>query len=287
MNKLLSANFSRLFKNKAFWILMGASFLWGTGMIAGRYLEILKAIQFGDFQSTDVYYHIDNLFFQYAPIIGLFCAVFTTLFLGSEYSDGTIRNKISIGHSRRSIYLSNFIVCSAAGLLIMASWILSMFTVGAALLGWFKNTEAAALLLSLLISVFMVTAITAVFVLLSMLIQNKATSAVIVILAFFGLLFLGSYIENRLAEPESYKTALSVTIEGQVELSEPQMNPNYVSGTQRKLFEFAEEFLPTGQAILISHQEMRNEGFMILYSLVLSLFITYIGITLFERKDLK
>lgn len=287
MNNLLSANFSRLFKSRIFWLLIAVSFLWSSGMIAGRYRDMQTAISYGDYLPTEEYYHLDALFFQYAPIMGIFCAVFSSLFLGTEYSDGTVRNKISVGHSRRDIYLANLIVCSAAGLLIMAAWILAMLTVGTCILGWFINMTLKAALISLLISVFMVIAVTALFVLPGMLIQNKAYTATVALLAVFGLLFLSGYINDRLSEPESYKTALSVTLDGQVELSEPQINPYYLSGNKRKLFEFADDFLPTGQAILISHQEMRNEALMILYSVVIICFVSYVGIVLFERRDLK
>lgn len=287
MNKLLSANFSRLFKSKVFWILMGISFLWAAGMAAGRYRDIQISIKYGDYLPTDEYFHLDTLFFEYAPLMGGFCSVFTALFLGTEYSDGTIRNKISIGHSRRSIYLSNLIVCSAAGILIMASWILSFLTVGTAVLGWFINTRLSTVLISLLLSVFMIISFTAIFVALSMLIQNKATSAVVIILAFFGLLALGGYLDNRLAEPESFQSALSVEMDGQVKLSDPQINPYYVSGNKRKFFEFAEDLLPSGQGIMISHQEMRNEALMLLYSVLLTFIFSYAGSELFKRKDLK
>ena len=50
--------------------------------------------------------------------MGLVAAILTSMFIGSEYSDGTIRNKLVVGHSRMRIYLANLIVCSVACVLI-------------------------------------------------------------------------------------------------------------------------------------------------------------------------
>ena len=54
--------------------------------------------------------------------MGLVAAVFISLFVGSEYSDGTIRNKLVVGHSRMRIYLANLIVCSIACVLISLAY---------------------------------------------------------------------------------------------------------------------------------------------------------------------
>ena len=52
-------------------------------------------------------YDMDKMMLNYINIIGLFMAMFTSLFIGTEYDYGTIRNKIIVGHSRTSIYFSN------------------------------------------------------------------------------------------------------------------------------------------------------------------------------------
>ncbi|MGY3662454.1 MAG: hypothetical protein ACXAHE_00930 [Roseburia sp. 1XD42-69] len=49
------------------------------------------------------------------------------MFLGTDYSDGTIRNKLTVGHTRTNIYLANLIVTFAAGLLIMCVWFIGTY----------------------------------------------------------------------------------------------------------------------------------------------------------------
>ena len=54
---------------------------------------------------------------------GVVLSAFCSLFVGAEYSDGTIRNKIAVGHSRAAVYLANLVTCSAAGVLICLGYI--------------------------------------------------------------------------------------------------------------------------------------------------------------------
>lgn len=61
---------------------------------------------------------LDNFFFDYATYILVLGAIFCSLFIGTEYSDGTIRNKLIMGYSRQKIYCANLIVCIIANLML-------------------------------------------------------------------------------------------------------------------------------------------------------------------------
>lgn len=73
---------------------------------------------------------LDGCLFEGLPLMGLVSAIFTSLFIGSEYSDGTIRNKLVVGHSRMRIYLANLIVCSIASILISLAYTAGVFVIG-------------------------------------------------------------------------------------------------------------------------------------------------------------
>ena len=97
MINLLNAGFTRLRKNKLFWVLTIFSIGLALLMIYSRYSDMKN---FGDTVE------VEQLIFNYSTSIGIVIAIFTSLFLGVEYSDGVIRNKVSIGHKRTNIYLS-------------------------------------------------------------------------------------------------------------------------------------------------------------------------------------
>lgn len=101
MIKLLNAGFERLRKNKIFWLLI--TFTIGLALI-------LIFTQYSDMKEYNEVKKIEQLILNYSMMMGIVIAIFTSLFLGVEYSDGTIRNKISIGHKRINIYLSNLII---------------------------------------------------------------------------------------------------------------------------------------------------------------------------------
>lgn len=277
MNKLLCADFARLWKNKVLWL--------GMACMAGA--AVLMALQ-GSRNALaypEERFALEKIFFQYAPLAGLACAVFTSLFLGTEYSDGTLRNKIAVGHSRAAVYLAGGVTCLVAGVLMNAAWVLAMLAVGVPLLGW-PQCGALVVVLYLLISVCMIAAFVSIFTLITMLWQNKAGAAVAALLCFLALLFAASYCYNRLQEPEMYSAA-TIIMNGSVQLSDPMPNLDYLRGGLRQVYTFLVDFLPTGQGIQLSEMEASDPLRLPVYSLLITGLATAVGVTAFRRKDLK
>ena len=107
MRNLLSAGFTRLGKNTAFYLTAGALLIIAAVMMltAGR-----TALR----NTSDYVYTLEQHYFDLAGYMGFFLAAFIALFIGTEYSDGTIRNKLIVGHARTNVYLSNLLVCAVA-----------------------------------------------------------------------------------------------------------------------------------------------------------------------------
>jgi hypothetical protein len=105
-------------------------------------------------------------------------------------------------------------------------------------------------------------------------------------LTFLLILFVASYCNNRLHEPEMY-SARPVFTGNVVELSEPTQNPNYVSGNMRRIYGFLVDFLPAGQGILMANMEAMHPLLMPLYSLIIVSSTTIVGVLIFQRRDLK
>ena len=129
MRKLISADLFRLWRNRIFWICAAVIVLlsgWGC---------------YDAWKSTREFGFVTELTrqaFSALPASGLILAVVCGLFLGSEFSYGTIRNKLVAGHTRTAIYLSALLTCMAAGFLLSVFYAAATVVVGIPLLGFFQ-----------------------------------------------------------------------------------------------------------------------------------------------------
>lgn len=129
MRKLLSANFSRLWRSKVFWVLESISAIVGAVFYI---LAVINEKNIGDgwYLCNGNYY-----FFLVLVYVGVVMAVFSGFFIGTEYSDRTIRNKIIVGCSRTNIYLTNLVVVVIVGILFTITYITASVCVGLPFLG--------------------------------------------------------------------------------------------------------------------------------------------------------
>lgn len=276
MNKLLRSNFSRIWKNIIFWICMGAMFVYAI-------VYMLNGCRQATMDMSEYQYSIDNYYFHFALLIGFFCTLFSSMFFGTEFSDGTIRNKIIVGHTRENIYLVSLITTFTATLVIMSVWLVSAL-VAVPTLGFWK-IGVFRLFLFLLISVMFVLAYSAIFTVINMLSSNKALTVLISILLFLGLLVFASVIYNSLSEPETVSGVL-ITQNG-LEMAEPSPNPNYITGVKREIYSFIVDFLPTGQGIRLWQLEITNPVRMLASSLFIAVISTAGGLFAFKKKNIK
>lgn len=276
MSKLLSANFARLWKNKLFWVLMACMAFMGIY----KPISCWKDITANGYDAT-----LNNVFFQYAIFILILAAVFCSLFIGREYSDGTIRNKVIAGHTRAAIYFSNLIVCAVADVLMCLAFIVPALLVGIPLLGFL--TPATDVLIGVLCSLAMSVALSSIFNMTAMLIQNKAAVGIICILIAFAMLFGGLEIRTKLSMSEFNVTY--TTLDNGEELREVLPNPRAVHGTKRVIYEFLYDFLPGGQAQQFEPERAKPEHAALLpiYSGIIIILTSGIGVLLFRKKDLK
>lgn len=275
MNKLLSANFMRLKKDKAFWLCMGVMLLYAV-------VYMLNGCRQATIDMSEYNYSIDKYYFQFALSIGAFCALFGSMFFGTEYSDGTIRNKIIVGHTRTNIYIANLVTTFTATLLIMSVWLIGALIAIPVLGVW--EMGISRLLLYLLIAVMFVSAFSAICTFVNMTSSNKAVTVAASILLFLGLLIFSSMIYSSLSEPKM-TSGVIITANG-MDMSEPTPNPNYISGMTREVYDFIIDFLPTGQGLKMWQLEISHPVRMLISSAVITLLTTLGGLSVFNRKNL-
>ena len=276
MRKLLRAGFARLWKEKVFPLSCGVMLLMGAA---------LPVIHCLDNRASGEGWTPDATCFIYASLVPILLALITALFVGCEYSDGTMRSKIIVGSRLWQIYLANLIVSAAAGFVLCAAYLAVHTGLGLLLLGGFTSAPKELLLYAGVIFA-LTAAFAALFTLIAMLCRNRAYSAAACILLVFALLFAGIRMTSALNEPEYYEgysyTSGDVTV-----TEEAERNPHYLSGTKREIVEFLNAFIPGGQALKLANMNAEKPAMLALYDGLILLAATGCGIAVFRKKDLK
>lgn len=273
MTNLLRANFFRMRRDHMFWTCFGTVLACSAGFMI---FWCRDDIQHG-FQTK-----LEQYYFNMALPLGLFTAMFAAMFLNAEYSEGTIRNKLAVGHTRREVYLSHFLTVLTASLFFVAAWLIGGCA-GIPMVGvWECGFQVVAFYA--LIAVCFTAAFAAIFTFLGLLLSGRSAT-VIVVLAWFALLLGASTIENILSEPE-FASGIVITAEG-MQTTDLGLNPHYVSGALRTFYEFLRDVIPAGQAIQVQSMAVLDPLRALLCDLGVTAVFTLGGLALFERKDLK
>ncbi len=274
MRKLFRANAVRLKRDKVFW---------GGSIFLILFCMLVCVSQYRMMKELDTQFFLDDYIFGSFQVIGIVLAVFVSLFVGTEYSDGTIRNKITVGRNRRDIYLANTGVCCLGAMASALLSILATGILGTPLFGFLQN-PLSYMLLMLAVYLVAVMAYSSIYNLISMLIPNKAYAAVINILLAFALLFLTIYLYNCLTMPEVINQA--ELINGEIIYSQAP-NPSYLTGRKREIFQFFFDFLPGGQAMQVACMEAAHPIRLIIYSAAITVVTNAVGVFFFRKKDIK
>lgn len=286
MNKLLSAELVRVFKCFVFRLCLIFSAGLGAFAIVMRWIDIRKNADVYAQLSVE-YSNADGLIFVGGLYLIFAVAAFIGIFVGTEYGDGTIRNKLTVGHTRSDIYLSKLIVCAVSNVIIHVLYILVVLGLGELLLGGTTFT-AKELLCFTLAGILAMLALTALLLLVSMSIQSKAAGSVVCLLITIIMLFASLTIYQKLKAPEYYD-AYSYVDEntGKAIEVEKQKNTQYLSGTKRDIYEFLNDFLPVSQLYQILVNDSNDFGLTVMYDGILILITTSAGILIFKKKNLK
>lgn len=242
MRKLLSADLRRLWMDKTFWmtvILMAC--------VEGLLCLLL---------SKQGPMPMDMILFLSLQGIGVFASVFFSLFLGTEYSDGTIRNKLIVGHKRSSIYLASFTTGIIAVTIIYFAGVLTGSVIG--ILSFAPpNHSIGQIALAGLVGWLACVSYIVIFSFIGMLSSSKARTSILCILTSFVLMLFGLLLFALL------------------------------QGTPSATLQFLFDFSPFGQTAQTIPVDIASPWRLAAYALVLSSVLTGLGMYAFGRKDLK
>lgn len=273
MSRLIYAGIFRLKKSNIFKWALAAVLLYTIFIASIQYYRM----------PTNERTPFDPLLFFFLIIIGIVTAMFVSSFIGKEYSDGTIRNKLIVGLSRKSIYLANLIVCIIAEIVIVVANYIIGSILGFVLFGYLELSLSKLIILGL-VGIFLSIAYVSIFYMITMISSSKTRSANICLMLAFFIIITSIMVFNRLSAPKYIETIKGENQQNTVEMVK---NPSYVSGTKRKVYETILYFLPNGQAMSIFNQRGINYGTMIAYSISIVVITTAVGTIIFCRKDIK
>lgn len=277
MIKLLNSGFARLKKDVLLLILIVFTIGLASIMIYFQYL---------DQQAYNRIIELDKLVLNNISIIGIVTAVFTALFVGREYSDGTLKNKIIIGSSRAKIYLSNLIIVITVSLILELLHLFIVFLIGTHIFGTLQMSLSKFLIIAVCI-IGIIIANSSIFTCISMNIRNKTISAITSLLLAFGMMVTSILLISRLNEPKYIESAvLTKSNTSQYEIVQ-EKNPKYLNKSQRKVYENILAFIPTGQSFMILGAMDANFKIFPLYSLGVIILFTGLGIIIFKKQELK
>lgn len=295
MRNLLSANFARLWRSRLFWIAETGMFVWG---VFAYFLLRINNVNGYPFENGNTY------FFNQMTFVGITVACFSGLFLGTEYSDGTIRNKVNVGHSRVTIYLANLVTVACAGFAQFAAYTLAALTAGTLLVGDLVWSRLHSLPETFALSFLSICTSAAVAVLISMVVLDKAKAVLFNVLLSILLLGAGASALKGLLQPPVTERVYNTETGAYVYAAEENLgkladlgveivpNPKYLSGTERKVYECISAVLPTSLALSCALEEDENgyDRFSALHvagTLAAVVVLSGSGILVFRKRDLK
>ncbi len=277
MRKLLSANFSRLWKEKTFWLAAAFMTIGSACFSWNSYHTAMK--------NTGAEFYIEDMMFNMLPMMGFVFVFFISMRLGTEFDEHTIRNKLIVGYNRTQVYFAEYITCLIASLILFAGMIL-FSTVS----GWFFFRKLQfgwqEVLFLLLCCILIAAVFSAMSVAICMNVHNKAVSLVASLIFMFAILLLASFCINALAEEPTTYSYVSITMDG-VQFGDLIDNPAYIDGVQRTLYEFIADLLPTGQTIQLNNLDYERAARWPMLSIIMLVIATFAGYFSFSRHDIR
>ncbi|MBP3489379.1 MAG: ABC transporter permease subunit [Roseburia sp.] len=277
MSNLFRAGMQRLKKNRMFWLCMFAVAAYDVFACCSDYRAM---------RQYDVVYQLDDLLYLYVVPLGILIATVLGMFWGTEYSEGTIRNKIISGKSRGQIYLSGWLVSMLVAVFIYLMGLLGICVLGIPLFGLAKASILQLVCMEF-VGILASMAYASIFYAIAMVCQSKAHTVLICELLAFLLMFAGIFLMQKLAAPAMVEQMeLNATGELSIVYAE---NPGYLSGMKREVYEFIRDLLPSGQTMQLMediHGEVNVVRMMVL-AVVDSIASSAAGMFLFCRRDIK
>lgn len=258
MRKLLSVDSFRMFRSKWFWLCLG-------GMLAMSVAFIVMQLTAMDYTVP-----LSRVIFLPMSFYGVTVAALISLFVGEDFSDGFIRNKIIAGRSRYSVFASNLVVCWCACMAVYL--VTTVFTTVLGCLFFEINVTPSQFFQYLILGVGMCLAYGSIYCTITMLCGSKTTATVLCMGLSFFLLCLCLHTNQVMVQPE-YKDGV--------------LNPAYVDGFGKVLYAIFHDLNPSGQAAQLSAMDVFSPVRWMCCDLLWVIAAAGVGTALFRRANIR
>ena len=270
MIKLLKAGFFRLKKDVIFWLFIFLT-IGMAGFTLFRYLS-----------NEGVY--LDKILNEFIMYIGLFIAIFVSIFVGKEYGQGIIRNKIIVGHSRISIFLSNLIISIVVSLLCELIYLIIVFLIGIPLFGQMQMSFSQFAIV-LLNTALVIISFCSIYNFITM-ICSEITISISICIILFVAMFVAQAALGFTANSRKY-IEHAFWDNGNKYIISQEPDPNYPGDEEVKQARTLYLSIPQGQAMKIGGNDLTYSAQMAISSIILIGVVNIVGVCIFSKKELK
>lgn len=270
MIKLLKAGFFRLKKDVIFWLFIFLT-IGMAGFTLFRYLSVEGA-------------YLDKILNEFIMYIGLFIAIFVSIFVGKEYGQGIIRNKIIVGHSRISFFLSNLIISIVVSLLCELIYLIIVFLIGIPLFGQMQMSFSQFAIV-LLNTALVIISFCSIYNFITM-ICSEITISISICIILFVAMFVAQAALGFTANSRKY-IEHAFWDNGNKYIISQEPDPNYPGDEKVKQARTLYLSIPQGQAMKIGGNDLTYSAQMAISSIILIGVVNIVGVCIFSKKELK
>lgn len=276
MIKLLRSNLLRLVKSKSFYVALAIQALLVLAETINYHLVNLN---------PDVSVSADIVFIFIAcnPFSAVLLAVVCSLFTGSDYHNGTIRNKLIIGYPRYYIYIANLITSMLIAVCINFSAFIVFLPVSLPLLGGMVG-EPVQLLTMFLLSNLIALVYASIYNTVAMTSKSTVASLIITIGSLLFFMIIAQYFISEINAPLTY-TEIIMNEAGETVTKEVPNTFRKSEGVLR-CFTVLLNIFPSGQMSILN-SELCEVWQIVVSSVCLLGVSTGAGIAVFNRENLK
>ncbi len=276
MVKLLRSNLSRLIKFKP---LYAALAIQAGVMLFITLNSYLQSLKYGSKLWADMVFSFTVCSILSAALLAVICS----LFIGADYHNGTIRNKLISGLPRYKIYFANLITVMVIAECMNVAAMLVFYPLTLPLFGGFIE-KTNMLLTTFFLGNLTLLVYASLYTAVAMTTKNTVAALIVTVASLFIMTMAAQYFLSEINAPLTYTQIVVNEFGEQVQETIP--NPYRKSESVLAFFEVLLNIFPSGQVAVLGSDKIVAWQAAV-SSLCLIGFSGGIGLAVFSKENLK